>query len=139
MLNYHISSELSTHVQPSILGLDAHTRTCTLASINDKDKVVTTKTFSTSEYALIDHIRQVPAKKKSLMVEESSLAGWLTRTLRPHVDTCIVCDPLHNALIVVVIKMIFRTQLTLVDYFDWESMLRCIIASKIIGLILRSL
>ena len=99
MLNYHISSELSTHVQPSILGLDAHTRTCTLASINDKDKVVTTKTFSTSEYALIDHIRQVPAKKKSLMLEESSLAGWLTRTLRPHVDTCIVCDPQHNALI----------------------------------------
>jgi len=62
------------------LGLDAHTRTCTLASINDKGKVVTTKTFSTSEYSLIDQIRQVPAKKKSLMLEESSLAVWLTRT-----------------------------------------------------------
>ena len=49
---FHQTSLLMYH--HLYLGLDAHTHTCSLATINDKDKVVATKTFSTSEHALID-------------------------------------------------------------------------------------
>ena len=81
------------------LGLDAHTRTCTLSTVNDKGKVVSTRTFDISEQALLHHVKKVPSKTKSLIVEESSLAGWIHRILSPHVDELVVCDPKHNALI----------------------------------------
>jgi len=40
-----------------------------------------------------------PAQTKSLIVEKSSLAGWIRRMLPPYVNTWIVCDQQHNALI----------------------------------------
>ena len=36
---------------------------------------------------------------KRLALEESTLAGWLSRNLRPHVKQLIVCDPRRNRLI----------------------------------------
>ncbi|MCY4000677.1 MAG: transposase [Bacteroidetes bacterium] len=70
-----------------------------MATVNDKGKVVSTETFDTSEHSLIRYVKKVPAKTKSLIVEESSLAGWIHRILSPHVDELVVCDPKHNALI----------------------------------------
>jgi len=81
------------------LGLDAHTPPRTLTTVNDKGKVVSTLLTDTSEQDLIHHVKNVPAKTKSLIVEESSLAGWIHRVLSPHVDELVVCNPKHNALI----------------------------------------
>ena len=81
------------------LGLDAHTRTCTLAGMDPSGRVVSTDTFLTSESARIAHVTRIPAKTIYLGLEESSLAGWIAGTLRPHVSQLIVCDPLHNTLV----------------------------------------
>ena len=81
------------------LGLDAHTRNCVLATMNSPGRVVSTREFSTSETALIRYVTELPARSKHLMLEESSLAGWIASALRPYVTQLIVCDPRHNALI----------------------------------------
>jgi transposase len=85
---------------PSLyLGLDAHTRVCVLAAMDPFGHVTSTKTFSTSEAALIRHVIELPARAKYLVLEESSLAGWIASALRPYVTKLIVCDPRHNLLI----------------------------------------
>ena len=38
-------------------------------------------------------------RPRTLTFEEGPLADWLARTLRPHVERVIVCDPRRNALI----------------------------------------
>ena len=81
------------------LGLDAHTRICVLAAMSPSGHIVSTKTFSTSEAALIRHVIELPARFKYLGLEESSLAGWIASALRPYVTRLIVCDPRHNTLI----------------------------------------
>ncbi len=81
------------------LGLDAHTRICVLAAMATSGHIVSTKTFSTSESALIRHVLDLPAQFKYLVLEESSLASWIASALRPYVTQLIVCDPRHNTLI----------------------------------------
>ena len=81
------------------LGLDAHTRNCVLAAMNASGRVVSTREFSTSETALIRYVTELSARSRHLMLEESSLAGWIASALRPYVTDLIVCDPRHNALI----------------------------------------
>ena len=85
--------------QSLYLGLDAHTRICVLAAMDPSGQVISTKTFSTSEVALIRHVIELPARSKYLVLEESSLAGWIASALRPYVTKLIVCDPRHNSLI----------------------------------------
>jgi len=70
-----------------------------MATVNGRGKVVSTETFRTSEQLLIHHIKSVLAQTKSLIVEESSLAGWIRRILSPYVNPLIVCGSQHNALI----------------------------------------
>ena len=81
------------------LGLDAHTRTCVLVAMDSSGQLLSTKGFSTSEAALIHHIREISADQKYLALEESSLAGWIAEALRSHVTELVVCDPRQNALI----------------------------------------
>lgn len=81
------------------LGLDAHTRTCTLAAMDARGRLVSNAVFTTSEAALIGHVTGLVARFKSLAEEESSLVGWMADALRPYVDDLVVCDPKHNALI----------------------------------------
>lgn len=81
------------------LGLDAHTRNCTLTAINPSGDLVSVECFSTSETRLIQQVTQLSAPRKYLALEESSLAGWIAGVLRPYVTKLIVCDPRHNALI----------------------------------------
>jgi hypothetical protein len=49
--------------------------------------------------ALIGRVTEFSADNKYLVVEESSLAGWIAATLHPYESELIVCDPRHNALI----------------------------------------
>ncbi len=81
------------------LGLDAHTRICVLAAMDPLGRIIYSKSFSTSEAALIRHVMELPARSKHLALEESSLAGWIASVLRPYVTRLIVCDPRHNTLI----------------------------------------
>ena len=81
------------------LGLDAHTHSCVLVAMDSSGHVASTKESSTSEAGLIHHIHEIAAHEKYLAVEESSLAGWISRALRSHVTDLVVCDPRQNALI----------------------------------------
>ena len=81
------------------LGLDAHTCNCVLATMNLSGRMVSTKTFSTPETALIRDATALPTGSKYLELEESSLACWITSVLRPYVTRLIVCVLRHNALI----------------------------------------
>ena len=81
------------------LGLDAHIRHCVLAGMDTRGKLLFSERLPTSEAALISHIVATNARKKHLVLEESSLADWLAGALRDYVDELIVCDPRHNALI----------------------------------------
>lgn len=53
---------------------------------------------STSVPELLEAISEVPGSRK-LIIEEGPLADWLYRSLAPHVDEMVVCDPHRNALI----------------------------------------
>jgi len=77
------------------LGLDAHAKHCTLAAVNEKGHVLFDLSFETSEKNLIEAVKRVPGKK-TLAIEESTLAGWVARALGPYVDALIVCDPKEN-------------------------------------------
>ncbi len=51
----------------------------------------------TSETGLIRYVKALPATFKHLVLEESSLAGWIAGILAPHVTDLIVCDPVQHA------------------------------------------
>ena len=78
------------------LGLDAHVRSCVLASMGSRGKLLFNERFSTSESALKSQLVAVKAHKKILALEESPLAGWLSGALQCYVDELIVCDPRQN-------------------------------------------
>ena len=67
--------------------------------MNSRGLVVSTRSFTTSERALREHVTRLSACSKYLALEESTISGWIAGVLRPHVDRLIVCDPKHNALI----------------------------------------
>ena len=57
------------------LGLDAHVRSCVLAGMDSRGKLLFNERFSTSELALKSQLVAVKAHKKILALEESPLAG----------------------------------------------------------------
>ena len=60
------------------LGLDAHVRSCVLAGMDSRGKLLFNERFSTSESALKSQLVAVKAHKEILALEESPLAGWLS-------------------------------------------------------------
>lgn len=81
------------------LGLDLHATSSTLGLMAGNGTYQGYQTFATAESELIPRIVAVKAKTKRLALEECTLARWAARTLAPHVDEVIVCDPRENALI----------------------------------------
>lgn len=79
-------------------GLDAHVHHCVLAGMDTQGKLLFNKRLLTSAAALIGHIIAVDARRKELVFEEFSLAGWLARAVQDTVDAFIVSDPCQNAL-----------------------------------------
>ena len=63
---------------PSIawLGLDAHSRNCVLAQLDDQGNEINHWRFPTDPQQLLKHIQAIPATVKRLMLEESNLARW---------------------------------------------------------------
>ena len=77
------------------LALDAHARTSELSVRDARGRLIDCRQVPTEAHALIESIGHV-AGRKTLVVEESNLAGWLKRTLEPHVTRFIVCNPKQN-------------------------------------------
>lgn len=55
--------------------------------------------FPTTESELVPRVASIEAKEKRLAVEASTLSRWAARTLAPHVERLLVCDPRENYLI----------------------------------------
>lgn len=81
------------------IGLDVHADTSTLSWMDDDGVIAGTATFDTSAENLIRNVDGICAHEKVLTLEEGSLAYWTARTLSPHVDDVVVCDPRENFLI----------------------------------------
>ena len=64
------------------LALDAHARTSELSVRDARGRLIDCRQVPTEAHALIESIGHV-AGRKTLVVEESNLAGWLKRTLEP--------------------------------------------------------
>lgn len=79
--------------------LDAHVHHCVLAGMHVQGKLLFNKRLPTSEAALIGHIVAVDTRRKELVLETFSLAGWLAPALQDTVDAFIESDPCQNVLI----------------------------------------
>ena len=71
------------------IGLDAHTSSCTVATIGQSGKRLRSQVVETNAKALIDVIRAVP-KDRHLCLEEGQHSNWLYEVLSPHVQEIVV-------------------------------------------------
>jgi len=81
------------------LGLDAHSKHCVLAQLDDQGREIKWWRFPTRPEQLVHHVQAIPAADKRLMLEESNLARWISQLLKPHVQQIVVCDARRNHLI----------------------------------------
>lgn len=75
------------------LAIDAHASHCVLGVMDCRGNFGGSYRFVTSETELISHVEEIDAGKKILTVEESEIAYWISRTLRPYVTEIIIADP----------------------------------------------
>lgn len=80
------------------IGIDAHCEYCDIAVVNEASKLVSHRSVGTSGQNLIQAVCSVK-DTRIVVIEESTLAGWLQRTLVPYADHIAVVDPKRNALI----------------------------------------
>lgn len=80
------------------IGIDAHCEYCDIAVVNDAGKLVSHRSVATSARNLIQAVCAVK-DTRIVVIEESTLAGWLQRSLAPYADHVAVVDPRRNALI----------------------------------------
>lgn len=81
------------------IAIDVHARQCVLGWMDSDGRYHNEWRVKTSESSLVRTVAAVEAKQKIVTLEEASQALWVARTLRPHVDEVIVCDPRENDLI----------------------------------------
>lgn len=80
------------------IAFDTHCEFCEMVAISQSGKIVKRDRCQTTIPALVEALEGV-RRPRVLTIEEGPLADWLARSLRPHVDRLIVCDPRRNALI----------------------------------------
>jgi transposase len=80
------------------IGIDAHCEYCDIAVVNEAGRLVSHRSVKTSGENLVDAVCSVK-DRRIVVVEESTLAGWLQRTLSPYADHVAIVDPKRNALI----------------------------------------
>src|SRR5450756_2232363 len=78
------------------VGIDLGCKTCAGAVRDSKGKLLETYSFPTSAENLIDFVGKQEGEVR-VLIEECELAGWVYRTLLPHVHSVEVSDPRHNA------------------------------------------
>lgn len=74
------------------IGLDAHSSTSTLVSMNEAGKIINRSHVDTTEKNLLSFVRSHKGPRK-LVVEESNLSQWTFALLSPEVDELVVCNP----------------------------------------------
>lgn len=80
------------------IGIDAHCEYSDIAVVDDHGILVSQRSVKTGAKNLIEAVCKVK-DTRIVIVEESTLAGWLMRTLAPFADHVSVVDPKRNALI----------------------------------------
>jgi len=80
------------------IGLDLHPETFTIEVANARGKVLFERTCETSCENLREAVGAIAGRKR-VVLEETELASWAYRVLKPHVAEVIVADPWHNHLI----------------------------------------
>lgn len=78
------------------VGMDLSSKTVAAAVIDGRGTVLTEEEFKTSEKNMIDFVQRQNGRLH-VLIEEGELAGWVYRTLLPHVERVEVSDPKHNA------------------------------------------
>ncbi len=81
------------------IAIDLHRNHSMIGYMNNKGKYMGQQQVQTSPENLINQITAIPAKTKSLTIEQSNMAFTMAKELRTYVDHLIVCDPRHNKLI----------------------------------------
>jgi hypothetical protein len=71
------------------IGLDVHSRTCTIAWMTQSGDCRGPSTFQT----IRKKIDEIKAGQKIVTLEEGPLAFWTARILEEAVDRTVVCDP----------------------------------------------
>jgi len=74
------------------IGLDVHSRSCTLAVVGPTGKRIKCEVLETNATVLIDALGRIPTPRH-LCLEEGAQTAWLCEVLRPHVDELIVEAP----------------------------------------------
>jgi transposase len=79
------------------IGADVHVATTDMA-VERNQRIIQQYHVPTTIPAIVEVLNSV-ASPKVFVMEEGSMAGWLSRGLRPYVDRVIVADPRRNAFI----------------------------------------
>lgn len=74
------------------IGLDAHTQSCSMATVGPSGKRLRHEVLETSARVLIDAVRRVGGRKH-LCLEEGTHSEWLCEILAPYVDELVVTVP----------------------------------------------
>jgi len=77
------------------IGIDAHCKYCDIAVVDEKGRLLSHRSVKTGAETLIRAVKEVTGER-AVVVEESTLADWLHRTLSPYCDEFQVCDPREN-------------------------------------------
>ena len=77
------------------IGLDVHSKNFTIAVIDPKGQLLFEGQRPTSEHNLRELIAGISGAKV-VAFEETTVAAWVYRVLKPHAHRVIVCDPRHN-------------------------------------------
>lgn len=80
------------------IAFDTHCKFSEMAVVTTSGKLVCRPRCDTSIPALVAAVESV-RRPRRLTFEEGPLADWLARSLAPHVDQLLVCDPRRNHLI----------------------------------------
>jgi len=80
------------------IGMDLHSTTTDACVRNGKGKIVLRRQIATTKAELEKFVLGIQGPKR-VAVEESQMADWVTRVLKPHVDEVIRCQPRFNKLI----------------------------------------
>jgi len=80
------------------IGLDVHALTFAMAVVNGRGKIMFEGNWSTSCESLREAVGAVGGRKR-VVFEESTLASWVYRVLKPYADEVVVAEPWHNRLI----------------------------------------
>lgn len=74
------------------LGLDGHSRSCTLAVLGPSGKRLKSMVVETNGHALVEAVRSVGGRRH-LCLEEGAQSAWLYELLTPHVAELVVSVP----------------------------------------------